>query len=102
MEKNESVPILVPFAPEEFWAQIRLIIREEVSRNQKEQPVFASIMETPGLTEKPLYKIPEICSLFKVSKPTIYDWIKRGKLKKVKIRSRVFFLGSDIRKLIQA
>ena len=102
MEKNLSVPILIPFEPEEFWAQIRLIIREEVSRNQKERPVLTSIMETPGLTEKPLYKIQEICSLFKVTKPTIYDWIKHGKLKRVKIRSRVYFLSSDIKLLMQS
>ena len=101
MEKNVSVPILIPFEPEEFWAQIRAIIREEVSRNQKEPTPIAS-MEVPGLTEKPLYKIQEICSLFKVTKPTIYDWIKHGKLKRVKIRSRVYFLGSDIRQLMQA
>ena len=102
MEKNVSVPILIPFEPEEFWAQIRQIIREEVSKNKKEQPVFASLVETPGLTEKPLYKMQEICSLFKITKPTIYEWIKHGKLKKVKIRSRVYFLGSDVRQLMQA
>jgi len=101
MEKNVSVPILIPFEPAEFWEQIRLIIREEVTRNQKEVPPITSL-ETPGLTEKPLYKIQEICSLFKVTKPTIYDWIKHGKLKRVKIRSRVYFLGSDIRQLMQA
>ncbi len=102
MEKNVSVPILIPFEPEEFWTQIRSIIREEVTRNQKEQPLMPLIMETPGLTEKPLYKIQEICTLFKVTKPTIYDWIKHGKLKRVKIRSRVYFLGSDIKQLMQA
>ena len=102
MEKNVSAPILIPFEPEEFWAQIRVIIREEVTKSQKEQPQSVPIMEIPGLTEKPLYKIQEICSLFKVTKPTIYDWIKHGKLKRVKIRSRVYFLGSDIRQLMQA
>ncbi len=79
MERNSSVPILIPFEPEEFWNHIRIIIREEVTRNHKEQPQMAGIMETPGLTEKPLYKIQEICTLFKVTKPTIYDWIKHGK-----------------------
>lgn len=102
MERNASVPILVPFEPIEFWAQIREIIREEICRNHKEQPTNENIMETPGLTEKPLYKIQEICSLFKVTKPTIYDWIKHGKLKRVKIRSRVYFLGSDIKRLMQS
>ncbi|MEJ7831219.1 MAG: helix-turn-helix domain-containing protein [Segetibacter sp.] len=102
MEMNASIPILIPFEPEEFWAQIRGIVREEVSRNQKTPPGIATILETPGLTDKPLYKIQEICTLFKVTKPTIYDWIKHGKLKRVKIRSRVYFLGSDIKQLMQA
>ncbi|CAN5398256.1 hypothetical protein BH10BAC2_BH10BAC2_46570 [soil metagenome] len=100
MEKNKSVPILIPFEPEEFWEHIREILREEISRNQKLQQVTSNIMETPGLIEKPLYKIQEICSLFKVTKPTIYDWIKHGKLKRLKIRSRVYFLGSDVRQLM--
>ncbi len=99
MDKNTSVPILIPFEPEEFWDHIREIIREELSRKQKVQQGATSIMETPGLIEKPLYKMQEICTLFKVTKPTIYDWIKHGKLKRVKIRSRVYFLGSDIRQL---
>jgi excisionase family DNA binding protein len=101
MEQNIAVPILIPFEPEEFWSQIRTIIREELCMNQKEQQLCNTITETPGLTEKPLYKIQEICSLFRVTKPTIYDWIKHGKLKRVKIRSRVYFLGSDIRQLMQ-
>ncbi len=64
MEKNASVPILIPLQPVEFWAQIRVIIREEVTRCRNEQPILSSITETPGLTEKPLYKMQEICSLF--------------------------------------
>jgi excisionase family DNA binding protein len=101
MGQNSTVPILIPFEPEEFWQQIRLIIREEVARNKEIKPA-SNVMETPGLTEKPLFKMDEICSLFKVTKPTIYDWIKHGKLKRVKIRSRVYFLGSEIRQLMQA
>jgi len=101
MENNAAVPILIPFEPEDFWGRIRVIVREEVLRCQKEQPAKVSIMETPGLTEKPLYKIHEICSIFKITKPTIYDWIKHGKLKRIKIRSRVYFLASDIKQLMQ-
>lgn len=101
MENNSSVPILFPFDPNEFWDQMRQIIREEVSKSQKESAPILNNMSVPGLTEKPLYKIQEICSLFKVSKPTIYDWVKHGKLRRIKIRSRVFFLGSDIRQLMQ-
>lgn len=64
MGQNSTVPILIPFEPEEFWQQIRLIIREEVARNQEIRPVSDNIMDTPGLTEKPLFKMEEICSLF--------------------------------------
>ena len=101
MEKNVSVPILISFEPEEFWGHIRLIIREEVTRKNQEKPSNGNILETPGLTEKPLFKMQEICTLFKVTKPTIYDWIKHGKLRRVKIRSRVYFLGSEIKQLMQ-
>ena len=100
MENNKAVPILIPLEPEEFWDHIRIIIREEVTRNQKEKTAPANIMKTPGLTEKPLYKMQEICSLFRVTKPSIYDWIKHGKLRRLKIRSRVYFLGSDVRELM--
>lgn len=100
MENNKAVPILIPLEPEEFWDQIRSIIREEVTRNHKDQNSPCNIMETPGLTEKPLYKMHEVCSLFKVTKPTIYDWIKHGKLRRLKIRSRVYFLGKDVRELM--
>ena len=101
MATNSAVPILIPFEPEEFWSHIRLIIREEVERNKSVQTITQNLLDTPGLTEKPLFKIDEVCNLFKVTKPTIYDWIKHGKLKRVKIRSRVYFLGSDVRELMR-
>lgn len=102
MENKDSIPMLIPVNLDEFWTKVREIIREEVSVNSKTGSTFPVIMEVPGLTEKPLFKIQEVCALFKVTKPTIYDWIKHGKLKRVKIRSRVYFLGSDIRQLMHS
>lgn len=101
MDKNNSVPILFPFEPDAFWTQIRGIIREEVERNNRAKIDAVAVTETPGLTEKPLYNMQEVCSLFRITKPTIYDWIKHGKLRRVKIRARVYFLGSEIRQLMQ-
>jgi len=40
-------------------------------------------------------------NVFKITKPTVYAWIDDGKLKRVKIRSRVYFMGSDVRQLMQ-
>jgi excisionase family DNA binding protein len=96
---NINTPMLFPFEPEELLKSIRQIIREEVSNVEKQKPVTNSF-ETPGMTYKPLYKIAEVCSMFHVTKPTIYDWVKHGKLKPYKIRSRVYFLWQDIQQLL--
>ena len=32
MENNTAVPILVPITPEDFWAKMRDIVREEMRR----------------------------------------------------------------------
>ena len=97
---NNVTPMLFPYDPEQYWQLIRQIIREEVNNADKQRPISPSY-ETPGLTYKPLYKIAEVCALFHVTKPTIYDWVKHGKLKPFKIRSRVFFLWQDIQALMQ-
>ena len=96
---NPVTPMLFPYEPEQFWQSIRQIIREEVSQAEKQRPVSPTY-ETPGLTYKPLYKIAEVCALFHVTKPTIYDWVRHGKLKPFKVRSRVYFLWQDIQQLL--
>lgn len=100
MTKNGNTPMLFPYEPTEYWQNIRQIIREEMARIEKDSPAKGNILETPGLTYKPLLKITELCTLFQVTKPTIYSWIKVGKLKPVKVRSRVYFLFQDVQKLM--
>ena len=95
------MPMLIPIESKEFLDQIRIIVREEMSRSSSENMIGNNILETKGLLEKPLYKIQEVCSIFKITKPTIYGWIKHGDLRPVKIRSRVYFLGKEVMKLIQ-
>ncbi len=94
-------PMLFPYEPEQFWQQMRQIVKDEISSLADKKPPAATQYATPGMTYKPLYKIAEVCSIFHVTKPTIYDWIKHGKLKPFKIRSRVFFLWNDIQQLLQ-
>lgn len=96
---NIVTPLLFPYEPEKFWQSMRQIIREEI-QNIDHKKTAPPSFGTPGLTYKPLYKIAEVCALFHVTKPTIYDWVKHGKLKPYKIRSRVFFLHQDIQQLI--
>jgi excisionase family DNA binding protein len=94
---DQALPMLFPYAPEQFWEQLRQLIREEVSAANNS---VGNMYETPGMTHKPIYTRDEIVALFGISKPTIYAWTRHGKLKPVKIRSRVYFLHSDIEQLL--
>ena len=94
------MPIMIPVEPDEFWNQFRIIIREEIAKAENKVSADVEAFRTEGLIEKPLYKISELCKVFQVSRPTIYDWIKHGKLKPFKVRSRVFFLRRDIEQLL--
>jgi excisionase family DNA binding protein len=102
-EHGQSVtPMLFPYEPDQFWQRVRLIVREEINQLEKNLPTTASTLyQTPGMEYKPLYKIAEVCNMFQVTKPTIYDWVRHGKLKPYKIRSRVYFLWQDIQRLLQ-
>ena len=102
LEINEEsrTPILIPYQQQLFWETIRKVVREEVILVSKMKPEIL-VYETPGLSYKPLYKIAEVCSIFHITKPTVYDWIRHGKLKPFKIRSRVYFLWQDIDQLLR-
>ncbi|MGF6929470.1 excisionase family DNA binding protein [Chitinophaga sp. W2I13] len=100
--RNENVmaPMLFPFDPDQFWQRVRLIIREELAVKEKSDSP-KHVYETSGLLYKPVYKIAEVCELFQVTRQTVYDWIRVGKLKRYKVRSRVFFLKDEIWKVFQ-
>lgn len=92
-------PMLFPIDPEVFWQRMRILVREEVQALVKKE-LTTSQFQTPGMTYKPLFKISEVCKMFEITRPTLYEWIKVGKLKPYKIRSRVYFLWNDIQQLI--
>ena len=97
VEPNQT--ILFPYSPAEYWNKIRFIIREEIGKKGKEISP-SPIVEVAAMTYKPLYKVNEVCSLFSVSRQTIYLWIDEGLLKPHKVRSRVYFLWKDLESLI--
>jgi predicted site-specific integrase-resolvase len=51
--------------------------------------------------DQTLYKIKDLCRIFSVSKPTIYEWMRVGKLKPRRIKRRVFFLECDVKMLLE-
>ncbi|MEO5777408.1 MAG: helix-turn-helix domain-containing protein [Flavobacterium sp.] len=94
----QETPMLFPMSSVEFWKQIKTIMEEVV-----EQKLNASIKkELPHshLPEKALLKATEVCQIFQVSKPTLYEWMRQDKLKSFKIRSRRYFCRADIEAMI--
>lgn len=94
----QETPMLFPMAPAEFWKQIRSTIEEVV--NEKINQPFQS-PPTNHLPEKALLKASDVCAVFQVSKPTLYDWLRQDKLKSFKIKSRRYFLRTDIEAMIK-
>jgi hypothetical protein len=81
------VPVVFLYDPDEFWEDIRQLIREEIATSTVRQAIY---------TEQ------DIARLFQIPAGTIEDWIRRGILKPVKIRREVYFLHSDLQHLFQA
>ncbi len=93
---NET-PMLFPITPSEFWKQIRITIDEVVTEKLKHQNLSPTKSHLP---EKVLLKVSDVCEIFQVSKPTLYEWLKQNKLKSFKIKSRRYFNRADIDNLI--
>lgn len=93
--------IIFSYDPEVFVEELRKLIREEF---RCAIAVFKSKNENVSnkSTENELMKVRELCQFLKVSKPTIYDWIKCGKLRPIKIQSRVYFLRKEIDQLLNS
>lgn len=94
----ENVQMLFPIEPKEFWRRLRAIVEEVVEQKGKHGPTNPQDKHA----DRPLLKATDICDIFKVSKPTVYDWLKQGKLKSIKIESRRYFLWQDIEELIKS
>jgi predicted DNA-binding transcriptional regulator AlpA len=93
----QETPMLFPMAPAEFWKQIKATV-EEVVNAKNNQPTIQP--PTDHLPEKALLKASDVCAIFQVSKPTIYDWLRQNKIKSFKIKSRRYFLRADIEAMI--
>jgi excisionase family DNA binding protein len=87
--------ILIPVNVEVFWRQMKNVVEEVLT----EKKVVGSSLENSGPVPK-LLKIKQVCDLFHVSKPTVYEWMRKGELRSIKIESRRFFLASDIEEVI--
>jgi excisionase family DNA binding protein len=96
----QETPMLFPVAPSEFWKQIKVVIAEVVDARLATMHV-ESPLSNNYMPEKTLLKATEVCEIFRVSKPTLYAWIRQNKLKSFKVRSRRYFSRADIEIIIR-
>ncbi|MBV9986844.1 MAG: helix-turn-helix domain-containing protein [Chitinophagaceae bacterium] len=90
--------MLFPVSQVEFWKQMRMVIEEVVdAKMNSTQTPEQSVAVLP---DKTLLKVSEVCALFQVSKPTLYEWIREGRVKSFKVRSRRYFSRGDIEAII--
>lgn len=94
-----ETPILFPISPEEYWQKLSDIMDRLLSARLN-QGVYPG--PPAGMTSRPLLSIKEVCDLFQITKPTVYEWTRHGKLKPYKVRARVYFLMADIEALFKA
>ncbi len=98
--KDDNQVILFPMPIEQVWEKFRELVRNEL-RNQEASRKAPVEYQVSGLVSKPLFKAHEVCEMMQISRQTLHAWVKEGLLKSYKIKSRVFFLSSDIEKLMQ-
>lgn len=95
----QETPMLFPVNPTEFWKQIKTIMEEVIE--QKLNAFLCKELPASQLPEKALLKATEVCQIFQISKPTLYEWMKQDKLKSFKIKSRRYFSRADIEAVIR-
>jgi excisionase family DNA binding protein len=85
---GEPVIILQGITADEFWKQLevktRLIVNQAISD-------FNTSSE-----DQKLLSAKEVCSLLRITPPTLNSYCKAGKIKKMKLGSKVFFRKSDV------
>jgi predicted XRE-type DNA-binding protein len=85
----QETPMLFPITPTEFWKQIRTTIDEVVTEKLSQQ---LQLQTNPHLPDKALLKVTDVCKIFQVSRPTVYEWMKQ--------KSRRYFSRADIEAII--
>ncbi len=93
-----DVQMLFPMEPKEFWQKLKAIVEQVVIEHNNSVPILNAI-DRNG--QRPLLKVSEVCAIFKVTKPTLYEWMKQGRLASVKIQTRRYFKWEDVEKLIE-
>jgi excisionase family DNA binding protein len=94
-----EVQMLFPMEPKEFWQKLKAIVEQVVIEHNNAVPIMNAIDKNG---QRPLLKVNEVCAIFKITKPTLYEWIKQGRLGSLKIQTRRYFKWEDVERLIES
>ena len=86
--------MLFPMEPAEFWSHLKTIIEEVV--DQKNGSISKETL-VQAIPLKKLLKAKEVCELFQVSKPTIYEWLSRESSNLSRSNQEGIFFGRTLR-----
>lgn len=92
-----DTPMLFPIDPQVFWERMKELIEGVIN----EKLPHPAIKKDDFLPKETLLKISEVCSIFRVTKPTVYEWMRQGKLNSFKIERRRYFVREHIEAIIQ-
>ncbi|MGN6196895.1 MAG: helix-turn-helix domain-containing protein [Ginsengibacter sp.] len=89
--------ILIPMEISEFWKELKSIVEQAVLKHIPQKPP----VQLPIEGFPTLLKVKEVCELLGVSKPTIYEWMREGKIPSLKLGAHRLFDAADIEAVIQ-
>lgn len=89
--------MMVPMTQAEFWDKMKSVVENVVEAKLTTAPSSNSTL----IPEKALLKASEVCTIFQISKPTLYEWLKQNKIASFKIQSRRYFSRQDIEAIIR-
>ena len=78
-----------------FWNRLKENVREVMGE-------MALVPLQPNLEEvAPLLKVKEVCALFAISRPTLYQWMHNGQLPSIKVGARRYFKRAHIQAMLE-
>lgn len=88
--------IMFTCSPTEFLKKIRVMMEDVVEAKMNQATPIPE-----ELSEKTLLRPSEVCTILRISRPTLYTFIKQGRLKSFKISAYRYFARTDIEEIIR-
>jgi hypothetical protein len=98
MEKGNGPVVLFSMLEADFLEHLRQIVRTELQQAQTVSKPQTYAVE--GMTKPPILKAHDVCRLLSISRQTLHMWTSHGIIKAYKVKSRLFYLASDVEKLV--